>query len=96
MRIILKLLAAPVTLLLSLLIRLCAAILSHTAFLFGIAGTVLGLLALAVMLTGSVTNGLILLGLALLVSPISLPMLAVKLLGWLQSLQLALKGFLHS
>ena len=96
MRIILKLLAAPVTLLLSLLIRLCAAILSHTAFLFGIGGTVLGLLAVAVMLTGSVTNGLILLGIALLVSPIGLPVLAVKLLGGLQSLQLALKGFLHS
>lgn len=87
MRIILKILAAPVTLLLSLIVRLCAALLSHTAFLFGIAGTVLGLLALAVMLTASVTNGLILLGLALLVSPIGLPMLAVKLLeGFLASL----------
>ena len=49
------------------------------------------LLALAVMLTGSVANGLILLGLALLVSPIGLPMLAVKLLGWLQSLNLTIR-----
>lgn len=96
MRIILKLLAAPVTLLLSLLIRLCAAILSHTAFLFGIASTILGLLALAVMLTGSVANGLILLGVAFLVGPIGLPLLAVKLLGWLQSINLSLKGFIHS
>lgn len=91
MRIILKILAAPVTLLLSLTVRLCAALLSHTAFLFGIASTILGLFALAVMLTGSVTNGLILLGLALLVSPIGLPMLAVKLLGWLQSLNLTIR-----
>lgn len=96
MQIVLKILAAPVTLLLSLTVRLCAALLSHTAFLFGIAGTILGLLALAVLLTSSVTNGLILLGAALLVSPIGLPMLAVKLLGGLQSIQLALKGFLHS
>lgn len=96
MKTTLKILAAPVTLLLSLTVRLCAALLSHTAFLFGIAGTVLGLLALAVMLTGSVTNGLILLGVALAVSPIGLPMLAAKLLGGLQSLQLALRDFLHS
>ena len=96
MRIILKILTAPVTLLLSLTVRVCAAILSHAAFLFGIASALLGLLALIVLFTTSVTNGLILLGLALLVSPIGLPMLAVKLLGGLQSIQLALKGFLHN
>lgn len=96
MKIALRIFIAPVTLLLSLIVRLCAAILSHTAFLFGIFGTVLGLLAVVVMLTTSVTNGLILLGLALLVSPIGLPMLAAKLLGSLQSVNLALKGFLQS
>lgn len=96
MKTVLKILAAPVTLLLSLFIRLCAALLSHTAFLFGIASTILGLLALIVLFTTSVTNGLILLGVALAVSPIGIPMLAVKLLGGLQSINLSLKGFLHS
>ncbi|MBR6862315.1 MAG: succinate dehydrogenase [Acidaminococcaceae bacterium] len=96
MRIILKILAAPISLMLSLIVRLCAAILSPTAILFGIAGTVLGVLALVVMLTTSVTNGLILLGLALAVSPIGLPMLAVKLLGGLQTVQFSLKRFLKS
>ena len=96
MKTVLKILAAPVTLLLSLFIRLCTALLSHTAFLFGIASAVLGLLALIVLFTTSVTNGLILLGVALAVSPIGIPMLAVKLLGGLQSINLSLKGFLHS
>ena len=96
MKTVLKILTAPVTLLLSLFIRLCAALLSHTAFLFGIASAVLGLLALIVLFTTSVTNGLILLSVALAVSPIGIPMLAEKLLGGLQSINLSLKGFLHS
>ena len=49
-----------------------------------------------VLFTTSVTNGLILLGLALAVSPIGLPLLAAKLLGGLQSINLSLKGFLQN
>jgi len=96
MKTVLKILAAPVTLLLSLTVRLCALLIGRTVFLFQIASAVLGLLALIVLFTTSVTNGLILLGVALAVSPIGIPMLAVKLLGGLQSINLSLKGFLHS
>ena len=96
MKLILKVLVAPVALLFSLFIRLCVMLLSHAAFLFGIASTVLGLLALIVLVTTSVKNGLILLGIAALVSPIGIPMLVAKLLGGLQRINLSLKGFLHS
>ncbi len=96
MKTVLKILAAPVTLLLSLTVQLCALLIDRTVFLFQIASAVLGLLALIVLFTSSVTNGLILLALALAVSPIGIPMLAVKLLGGLQSINLSLKGFLHS
>ncbi len=96
MKTVLKILAAPVTLLLSLTVWLCALLIDRTVFLFQIASAVLGLLAVIVLFTTSVTNGLILLGLALAVSPIGIPMLAVKLLGGLQSINLSLKGFLHS
>lgn len=96
MKTVLKILAAPVTLLLSLTVQLCALLIDRTVFLFQIASAVLGLLALIVLFTSSVTNGLILLVLALAVSPIGIPMLAVKLLGGLQSINLSLKGFLHS
>ena len=96
MKIILRILTAPVTLMISLLVWLCAALISRTVFLWQIASAVLGLLALAVLLTVSVKNGLILLGIALAVSPIGIPMLAVKLLGGLQSINLSLKGFIHN
>ena len=91
MKTLLKILVVPVTLTISLLVWLCAGLISHTVLLFQIASTVLGLLALAVLLTNSVTNGLILLGIALAVSPIGIPMLAAKLLGGLQSVSLAIK-----
>ena len=96
MKTLLKILVMPVTLMISLLVRLCAGLISHTVMIFQIASAVLGLLALAVLLTTSVTNGLILQGIALAVSPIGIPMLAAKLLGALQSIKLSLQGFLHS
>ena len=96
MKTLLTILVMPVTLMISLLVRLCAGLISHTVMIFQIASAVLGLLALAVLLTNSVTNGLILLGIALAVSPIGIPMLAAKLLGALQSIKLSLQGFLHS
>ncbi len=95
MKTILRILVAPVTLTLSLLIWLCAVLFSRTVFLWQIAGAVLGLLALIVLFTTSVKNGLILLGLAALVSPIGLPLFAAKLLGGLQRANLALKELLH-
>lgn len=93
MKTVLKILAAPVTLTLSMLVWLGAHLIGRAAFLFQIASAVLGLLSVIVLLTTSVTNGLILLGLALAVSPIGLPLLAAKLLGGLQSINLTIKEF---
>ena len=96
MEFILKLLAVPVILALNLFVRLCAFLLARCTFLFQIAGAILSLLALVLMLTGAVKNGLFLLLLAFLASPIGLPMLVAKALGGLQSVGLSLKGFLCS
>lgn len=96
MKTLLKILTAPVTLTISLLVWLCAVLIDRSVFLFQIASAALGLLAVLVLLNTSITNGLILLGIAALVSPIGIPMLAVKLLGGLQSINLSLKGFIHS
>ena len=96
MKIILRILTAPVTLMFSLLVWLCAALISRTVFLWQIASAVFGLLALAVLLTVSVKNGLILFTLALTVSPIGLPLLAAKLLGGLQNLNASLKEYLKN
>ena len=54
------------------------------------------LLAFAVLITYSVKNGIILLVLAFLISPMGLPMLAVQGLGKLQDVNSAMKNFIHS
>lgn len=95
MKTFLRILVAPVTFVISLLIWLCAALISRSALLFQIASAVIGLFAVIVLLTTSVKNGLILLGIAIAVSPIGLPLLAAKLLGELQRVSGLLKGFIH-
>ena len=96
MKTVLRILITPIALMVSLLVWLCATLFSRTVFLWQIAGAVLGLLALIVLFTTSVKNGLILLGFALVVSPFGLPMLAAKLLGGLQRANMALKELLHN
>ena len=96
MKLILKIFTAPVTLLISLFVWLCAGLISCSAIVFKIVSALLTLAALAVLFLSSVRNGIILLALAFLVSPVGLPLLAVKLLGGLQSVNGRLKGFIHS
>lgn len=96
MKIVLKLLAAPVVMILTVFVWLCAVLLHISAFIFGLAGTVVGLLGLAVLITYSVQNGIILLVIAFLISPLGLPMLAVRVLGLLQDANYALRDFIKA
>jgi hypothetical protein len=93
---VLRILVAPVTFVISLLIWLCAALISRTALLFQIASVVIGLFAVIVLLTTSVKNGLILLGIAIAVSPIGLPLLAAKLLGGLQRVNASINEYIKN
>lgn len=93
---ILKILFAPLSLILSLFVWLCAGLLSCSGFVFKLASGLLSLLAIAVMITYSVKNGIILLVLAFLISPMGLPLLAVQGLGKLQDVNAAMKNFIHS
>ena len=96
MRVLLKALAAPIVVLLTVFVWLCALLLNLSAFAFGLAGTEVGLLGLAVLVTYSVQNGIILLVIAFLVSPFGLPMLAVRLLGFLQNANYTLRDFIKA
>ena len=51
-------------------------------------------MGLAVLITYSAKNGIILLVIAFLISPLGLPMLAVRMLGFLQELNYALRDFI--
>jgi hypothetical protein len=93
MKVILKILLAPVILILTLTVWLCSALLYCSAFVFGLAGTLVGILALLVLLSGTVQNALILFVIAFLVSPMGLPMAAAWLLGKVQDLRYALQSF---
>ena len=78
--------AAPI----ALAVWLCAGLLYVSSFLFGLASTALAILAVVVIMAGSPINGIILLGIAFLVSPLGLPLLAVQMLGGLQRMRNAL------
>ena len=87
MKVLLKIAITPVAAVLQLIIWICSAVLHGSAFLFGLAGTLIGILGLAVMLTYSTRNGLILMAIAFLVSPLGIPMAAVWALRKAQDLQ---------
>ena len=69
----LKILAAPVVLALTLFTWVCFGLLYVSSFIFGLASTVVALLGVAVLVTYSPQNGVILLAIAFLVSPLGLP-----------------------
>ena len=91
MKLILKILAAPVVAALALFIWICSGLLYCSAFLFGLAGTIVAILGVAVLVTYSPQNGIILLVIAFLVSPMGLPMAAAWLLGKVQDLRYAIQ-----
>ena len=84
MKLILKILLAPVVAVLSLFIWICAGLLYCSTWIFSLAGTLVGILGVAVLITYSVQNGIILLVIAFLVSPMGLPLAATWLLGLVQ------------
>ena len=90
MRLLLKILAVPIIAALTLFVWLCSAILYCSAYVLGLAGSLLGLLAILVIVLDSVKNGLLLLIAAYLVSPLGLPMAAAWLLARVQDLRYAI------
>ena len=84
MRFLLKIVFAPAIVLLAILIWLCGLTLKLSAWVFGIIGTVLGILGLVILLLDSVTNGIIVLVIAFLASPLGLPLLAAWMIGQMQ------------
>lgn len=95
MKWLLRILAAPIVLALTLFVWICSAALYGSAFLLGLAGTVVGLLGLAVMVTYSPKNGIILLVIAFLISPMGLPMVAAWTLGKIQNLRYAIQDRIY-
>ena len=87
----LKILAVPVVLALTLFTWLCFWLLYVSSFIFGLASTVVALLGVAVLVTYSPQNGVILLVIAFL----GLPMAAAWLVGKVQDLRYAIQDAVY-
>ena len=75
MKLIFKILSSPIVLVIDLFTLVCIGLISFSAFFLRLASGIVGILGILVLVTYSVKNGLILLTIAFLVSPMGLPMI---------------------
>lgn len=73
----------------------CFGLLYVSSFIFGLASTLVALLGIAVLVTYSPQNGIILLVIAFLVSPVGLPMAAAWLVGKVQDLRYVIQDAVY-
>lgn len=95
LKLLLKILVAPVILALTLFVWLCAGLVYLSGLVLGLISMVIALLGVAVLLTCSLQNGIILLVMAFLISPYGLPMAAIWLLGKVQDLKFAIQDKIY-
>ena len=95
LKLIMKIVIAPVILLLTLAIWICVGLVYVSGLVLGLLSTVIALLGVAVLMTYSPQNGLILLVIAFLISPFGLPKLAFWLLGKVQDLKFAIQDLVY-
>ena len=88
---LLMIVTAPVVLVLTLFVWLCTGLIYISSLVRGLLSTVIALLGVAVIITYSPQNGVILLVIAFLISPMGLPLAAIWLLGKVQSLKYAIQ-----
>ena len=93
---LLMIITAPVILVLTLFVWLCMGLIYISGLVLGLLSMVIALLGVAVLLTYSLQNGLILLVMAFLISPMGLPLGAIWLLGKVQSLKFAIQDWVYS
>ena len=92
MKLIFKILTAPVVLVIDLFTLICIGMISFSGMMLRLVSGIIAILGVAVLATYSPKNGLILLAIAFLFSPMGLPMIAVWVLGRLQNISCLLKG----
>lgn len=89
---LLMIVTAPVVLVLTLFVWLCTGLIYISGLVLGLLSTVIALLGVAVLITYSPQNGVILLVMAFL---ISLPLAAIWLLEKVQSLKFAIQDWVY-
>ena len=92
MKLLIKILLSPIVLTIDLLTWFFVGLISCSSILFRLASGIVALLGVAVLVTYSVKNGLILMTIAFLVSPLGLPMIAASILSGLQRISTTIKS----
>ena len=92
---LLMIVTAPVIWVLTLFVWLCMGLIYISGLVLGLLSTVIALLGVAVLITYSPQNGVILLVMAFLISPMGLPLAAIRLLGKVQSLKFAIQDWVY-
>ena len=92
---LLMIVTAPVILVLTLFVWFCTGLIYISGLVLGLLSIVIALLGVAVLITYSPQNGVILLVMAFLISPMGLPLAAIWLMGKVQSLKLAIQDWVY-
>lgn len=91
LKLLLMIVAAPIVVALTLFVWICLGLVYVSGLVLGLISTIIALLGVAVLVTYSPQNGLILLLMAFLISPLGLPLAAIWLLGKVQDLKYAIQ-----
>ncbi len=94
MKLLLKILISPVLLLMKLITLMGSAVIYISGMALGIVSGIIAVIGLVYIVTGSVSNGIIGLVIAYLLSPYGIPMLVIMLLGAVQRTRENLKYML--
>lgn len=95
MKILLKILFAPIMAVMWLVVKAGVAIGYISSLALGIVSVIIALISVVYLLTGGVTNGLIGLVIAYLASPYGIPTFAVMILGVVQRIRLGLQDCIY-
>ena len=86
LKLLLMIAVAPIVVALTLFVWICLGLVYVSGLVLGLISMILALLGVAVLITYSPQNGLILLLMTFLISPMGIPLAAIWLLGKVQDL----------
>lgn len=95
LKLLLKILVAPVILVLTIFIWLCVGMVYLSGLMLGLISTLCALWGIFQLIVGPRHNGVIVLILAFLISPYGLPLAAIWLLGKVQDLKFAIQDKIY-
>lgn len=95
LKLLLKIVMAPVILALTIGVWLCAGLVYVSGLVLGLLSSVLAFLGVLLLIVGPRHNGVIVLVIAFLLSPYGLPLAAIWLLGKVQDLKFAIQDKIY-